>query len=45
VTRWNALPITDLADLTTGGDYWFPCLPSDGTPPQVLRDQLLKIQG
>jgi hypothetical protein len=39
------LQIKDVADLTTRGDYWFACLPSDGTPPEVLRDQLLKIPG
>jgi DNA gyrase/topoisomerase IV, subunit A len=40
------LPIKDVADLTTArGGYWFACLPADGTPPQVLRDQLLKVHG
>lgn len=40
------LPIKDVADLTTDrGGYWFACLPSDGTPPEVLRDQLLKVHG
>ena len=40
------LPITNVEDLTTArGGYWFACLPSDGTPPQVLRDQLLKVHG
>ncbi len=41
----TGLPIKDLADLSARGDYWFACLPSDGTPPQLLRDQLLKIHG
>jgi hypothetical protein len=41
----TGLPIKDLADLTARGDYWFACLPSDGTPPQVLRDQLRKVHG
>jgi hypothetical protein len=41
----TGLPIKDLAELTTRGDYWFACLPSDGTPPEVLRDQLLKVHG
>jgi hypothetical protein len=35
-----------VADLTTArGGYWFACLPADGTPPEVLRDQLLKVHG
>jgi hypothetical protein len=25
-------PIKDIADLTTRGEYWFACLPADGTP-------------
>jgi hypothetical protein len=29
----TGLPIGDVADLTTRGDYWFACLPSDDTPP------------
>lgn len=41
----TALRITDVADLTARGDYWFACLPSDGTAPEVLRDQLLKVHG
>ena len=40
------LPIKDVADLTNArGGYWFACLPADGTPPEVLRDQLLKVHG
>lgn len=42
----TGLPVKDLADLSTSrGGYWFACLPSDGTPPEVLRDQLLKVYG
>lgn len=41
----TGLQIKELADLATSGDYWFACLPSDGTPPQALRDQLLKVHG
>ncbi len=39
----SALPIRELFDLTARGDYWFACLPASGTPPEVLRDQLLKV--
>ena len=41
----SALPIRELFDLTARGDYWFACLPASGTPPEVLRDQLLKVYG
>jgi len=41
----TGLPITDLRDLSSRGDYWWVCLPADGTPPEVLRDQLLKVYG
>jgi DNA gyrase/topoisomerase IV, subunit A len=41
----TGLEIKELADLTARDDYCFACLPSDGTPPQVLRDQLLKVHG
>ena len=41
----SALPIKDIQDLTGRGDYWFACLPANGTPPEVLRDQLLKVHG
>ena len=42
----TGLPIEDLADLTTSrSGYWFACLPSKGTPPEMLRDQLLKVHG
>jgi len=41
----TGLPIKDLADLSARGDYWLACLPADGTPPEVLRDQLLKVPG
>jgi hypothetical protein len=41
----TGLQIGDVADLTARGDYWFACLPSDGTLPEVLRDQLLKVHG
>ncbi len=39
----SGLPIKDLIDLTARGDYWFACLPANGTPAEVLRDQLLKV--
>jgi hypothetical protein len=40
------LPVKDLHDRSSGrGGYWFTCLPSDGTPAEVLRDQLLKVYG
>ncbi len=35
----------DLRDLTARGDYWFACLPASDTPPEMLRDQLLKVYG
>src|SRR5258708_36265601 len=41
----SGLPIKDIRDLTSRGDYWFACLPANGTPPEVLRDQLLKVYG
>jgi len=41
----TGLPISDLLDLTTRDDYWFACLPASGTPPESLRDQLLKVHG
>jgi DNA gyrase/topoisomerase IV, subunit A len=42
----TGLPIKNAADLTTArGGYWFACLPADGTPPGVLRDQILKVHG
>ena len=41
----TGLPIKDLAVLTARGDYWLACLPADGTSPEALRDQLLKIPG
>src|SRR5262249_53909726 len=41
----TGLPIRDIEDLSTRGDYWFVCLPASGTPPEVLRDQLLKVHG
>jgi hypothetical protein len=41
----TGLPITNLCDLSARGDYWWACLPADGTPPQVVRDQLLKVHG
>jgi DNA gyrase/topoisomerase IV subunit A len=40
------LPIKQVADLTSvRGGYWFTVLPADGTPPEVVRDQLLKVYG
>ena len=41
----TGLPVTDVRDLSARGDYWYVCLPADGTPPQVLRDQLLTVHG
>jgi hypothetical protein len=41
----TGLPIGELVDLTARGDYWFACLLADGPPPEVLRDQLLKVHG
>jgi hypothetical protein len=41
----TGLPIKDIRDLTARGDYWFACLPASGTPPDVVRDQLLKVYG
>jgi hypothetical protein len=41
----TGLPIKDIQILTSRGDDWFACLPADGTPPEVLRDQLLKVHG
>jgi DNA gyrase/topoisomerase IV, subunit A len=41
----TGLPITNVCDLTAGADYWWACLPADGTPPEVLRDQILKVHG
>jgi len=41
----TSLPITDIQDLTARGDHWFACLPANGTPPEVLRDQLMKVHG
>jgi hypothetical protein len=40
------LPIRQLEDHSSvRGGYWFTCVPADGTPPDVLRDQLLKVYG
>jgi hypothetical protein len=41
----TGLAITDVIGLSSRGDYWWACLPADGTPPEVLRDQLLKVYG
>jgi hypothetical protein len=41
----SGLPIKGLRDLTTSGDYWFTCVPADGTPAEMLRDQPLKVYG
>jgi hypothetical protein len=35
----------DVQILTARGDDWFACLPAAGTPPEVMRDQLLKVHG
>jgi DNA gyrase/topoisomerase IV, subunit A len=40
------LPIKNVANLSSArGGYWFACLPADGAPLEVLRDQLLKVHG
>jgi len=41
----TGLPIKDLANLTARDDYWFLCIPEDGTPAEMLRDQLLRVHG
>jgi len=41
----TGLPIKEVMDLTSRGDYWFTCLPANGTDPELLRDQLLKVHG
>ena len=41
----TGLPIKEVRDLTSRGDYWFACLPAIGTDPEMLRDQLLKVHG
>lgn len=41
----TGLPVTDVHDLSARDDYWYACLPADGTPPQALREQLLKVHG
>jgi hypothetical protein len=41
----TGLPITQVRDQSARGDYWCVCLPAEGTPPEVLRDQLLKVYG
>jgi hypothetical protein len=42
----TGLPITGLADLSTShSGYGLACWPSRGTPPEILRDQLLKVYG
>jgi hypothetical protein len=41
----TALPVKDIQILTARGDEWFACLPADGTPPELVRDQLLKVHG
>ncbi len=41
----TGLPIKDIQILTARGDYWFASRPADGTPPELLRDQLLKVHG
>jgi hypothetical protein len=39
------LPIKERFDLAARGDYWFACIPANGTPAQVLREHLLKVYG
>ncbi len=41
----TGLPIKYLRDLTTSDDYWFVCVPDNGTPAHVLRDQLMGVHG
>jgi hypothetical protein len=41
----TGLALSNVLDLTARGDYSYACLPSDGTPPEVVRDQLLKVWG
>ena len=41
----TGLPIMDISILSARDDDWFACLPSFGTAPEVLRDQLLKVHG
>jgi DNA gyrase/topoisomerase IV, subunit A len=41
----TGLPITDVYDLSARGDYWYACLPADGTPPDLLSSQILKVHG
>jgi hypothetical protein len=41
----SGLAIKDLLDLTARGDYWFACVPANGTPAEELRDQLLRVYG
>jgi hypothetical protein len=45
LAKQTGLPIKDLIDLSTSDDYWFVCVPYDGTPAEVLRDQLLGVRG
>lgn len=40
----TGLPIRDLRDLSARGD-WLVCLPAAGTPPEVVREQLLTVHG
>src|SRR5262249_21133725 len=41
----TGLPIRDLYDFSSCDDYWFVSIPTSGTPPEALRDQLLKVYG
>lgn len=41
----TGLPVDNVVDLTARGDYWYVCLPSNGTQLEVLREQLLKVHG
>jgi hypothetical protein len=39
------LPIADVTDISRDGDDRFLCLPKPGTSPELLRDQLLGVEG
>jgi DNA gyrase/topoisomerase IV, subunit A len=41
----TGLPITDVCDLSARCDYWYACLPAEGTPPAALCGELLKVHG
>ena len=39
----TGLPIKYLSDLTDRRGYWFVCVPDNGTPAELLRDQLMGV--